>query len=282
MEIKDLSDISYLLPPMTKTTDFDSLDSVTEDSALMLDYMVLAMEYQRSMKREDYAKAADCATQLIELLKQHPVSFEYRGEQFTSLHEQRAHAYVMAKDYNAALSDLEWVQQHASISVGKKAQVTEGIIHLLQGNNSTVLRDQAAKGNLLAMLLANQPENLEPPKTDWMLLTREERIQKLVEGRHYESVIEEIDRMNIQPWDWNNRVQNDKWLALKGVCYALRGNHTQAISNLKDRGFFENFNPELAVVYTMAGEKERAEKALEKQFDPGIQIALIRQWMETI
>lgn len=280
MNVKDLSDISYLLPPMTKTTEFDSFDTVTEDSGLYLDYAVLAMEYARSMKRGDYAKAADCATQMIEMMKQHPDPYQARGYEFTTLHLNRAHAYVMAKDYDAATNDLQWVEQHAPIAEGNKAKVVEGMIHLLQGSNSTVLREQAAKGNLLAMLLANQPENLEPPKTEWMVLPREERIQKLVEGRHYEKAIEEIDKMDIKPWDWNNREKNDKMLALRGVCYALRGNHLQAINDLKDRGFFYEYKKELAVIYAMSGEKERAEKVLDKLYEKDMQSALIRQWME--
>ena len=58
MEIKNFSDISYLLPPITKTTEPDSWDPVSGDSGLQLDFMVLAMEYARSMKRENFAKAA--------------------------------------------------------------------------------------------------------------------------------------------------------------------------------------------------------------------------------
>src|SRR5579862_6232404 len=109
MKINDISDVSYLLPPMTKTTESDSTDT-SADSGLYLDYMVLVMEYARSMKREDYAKAADCATQMIEISKQIQDGYRYfRGDEFSELHMQRAHAYAMSKDYNAAANDLQWI-----------------------------------------------------------------------------------------------------------------------------------------------------------------------------
>jgi tetratricopeptide (TPR) repeat protein len=277
MEIKDFSDISYLLPPITKTTEPDSWES--EDSALELDFMVLAIEYERSMKRENFDKAADCITQLIEMSKQNPRDFPAYRNEFAELHLKRAYAYAMAKDYDAAVNDLQWIEQHAPVSSGNQAEVLEGIVQLLQGKEATLLQKQAAKGNLLAMLLANQPENLEAPKTEWVILPREEQIQKLVEGRHYTLAIEQIDKMDLHTWDWQKRMQNDKWIALRGVCYALKGNHLQAINELKDHGYYASYNKELAVIYAMAGEKERAEKALKKQFEPDMQSGLIRQWM---
>lgn len=277
MEIKEISDISYLLPPMTTETE---LTDSTADSALWLDYMILSMEYTRSMKREDYVKAADQATQMMEFMKAHQVPFDAQGSQYSMLHVQRAHAYVMAQDYDAALNDLQWVENHAPISAGNQVELCEGVIQLLQGKEATLLQKQAAKGNRLAMLLANAPENLEPPKTEWAILPIEERIQKLAEGRHYGLVIEEIEKMDIKSYNrwWNSTGDNDL-LALRGACYALRGNYLQAINSYKDRSYYSEYNKELAVVYSMAGEHERALKALDKQFQPDIQSDLIRQWM---
>lgn len=279
MEIKEISDISYLLPPMTTETEFT--DS-TEDSAFWLDYMILSMEYTRSMKREDYVKAADQATQMMEFIKEH-CAIDSDGSQFSMLHIQRAHAYAMAKDYDAALSDLQWVEHHAPVDTSNQVEVCEGVIQLLQGKDTPLLQKQAAKGNRLALLLANAPENLEPPKTEWLILPIEERIQKLAEGRHYGLVIEEIEKMDINSYNrwWNSTGENDL-LALRGACYALRGNYLQAINSYKNRSYYyPEYNKELAVVYTTAGEKERALKALDKQFQPDIQSDLIRQWMDS-
>lgn len=278
MEIKEISDISYLLPPMTTETEFT--DS-TEDSALWLDYMILSMEYTRSMKREDYVKAADQATQMMEFIKNHPAAIDSDGSQFSMLHLQRAHAYAMAKDYDAAFNDLQWVENHARISSGNHVEVCQGMIQLLQENDPSLLQKQAAKGNRIAMLLANAPENAEPPKTEWLILPIEERIQKLAEGRHYGLVIEEIEKMDINSYNrwWNSTGDNDL-LALRGACYALRGNYLQAIHSYKDRSYYSEYNKELAVVYAMAGEKERALKALDQQFQSDLPSDLIRQWME--
>ncbi len=281
MEIQDCSDISYLLPPITQTTEIDSLNIVEEDSKLYWDYMVQFVEYQRSMKRGDYTKAIESSTQMIETGKQtskNPLQFSVND--FNRLHQKRAHAYIMAKDYDAADNDLQWVEQHASLSEGNEMEVLRGMVQLLQGKDPTLLQKQAGKGNLLAMLVAGMQENTEPPKTEWMLLSREERIQKLIQGRHYEQAIEELDKMDLNSENWT-QIEEGKWSALKGVCYALRGNYLQAIRQLKQNTtpFTEN-HERLAIVYTKAGQKERAEKELGKQFEPDIQSALIRQWME--
>jgi tetratricopeptide (TPR) repeat protein len=279
MEIQNLSDISYLLPSMTQTTECDSLNAAEEDSTLYFDFIVLSAEYQRSMKRGDYTKAIECSTQMLEMGRQNSNPFHISGDDFVTLHEKRAHAYIMAKEYDAAASDLEWIEGHSPLSEGNQAEVLRGMVQLLQGKDPILLQKQAGKGNLLAMLLANLRENTEAPKTEWMLLSREERIQKLVEGRHYEQVIEEIDKMDLNPQNWNQRIENRKWSALKGVCYALRGNYLQAINEFKENNLFTD-HQKLAVVYTKAAQKERAEKELGKRFETDIQSALIHQWME--
>lgn len=278
MEIKEISDISYLLPPMT--TETDSTDS-TEDSDLYMDYIIFSMEYTRAMQKEEYVQAAEFATQLIELAKEHPFRYGSLNDQFIMMRAQRAHAYVMAKDYDAASNDLQWIDQHAPVFAGNQVQVFEGVIQLLQGKEATLLQKQAAKGNRLAMLIANTPENLEPPKTEWLMLPREERIQKLVEGRHYGLVIEEIEKMDIESYMWCNTTSDQDWIALRGACYALRGNFVQAINSFKDQEYSHEYNKELAIVYAMAGQKERALKALDKQRQPDIQSALIQQWIES-
>ena len=203
----------------------------------------------------------------------------FRVDSFISLHEQRAHCYILAKDYDAALPDLDWVSKHGEISKRDEADVIKGLIDILQGREPSGLKRTAHEGDRLSLLLLNQPENTESPKTDWLLLPPKERIQKLIAESHYAAAIEEIDRLDISPprWGWNS---DNELVALRGVCYALRGNYVQAISDYKCRGVFFKQEHELAVIYSMAGEQERALRVLKDADSTDIHATLIRQWIE--
>lgn len=280
MSINEISDISYLLPPMS--TETDSSESTAWDSGLYLDYMILSMEIQRCLKNGDYLDAAEKTTQLIELTKEHPLfayDDSYKVDNFITLRAQRAHCYILAKNYDAALPDLNWITTHGELSRENEVHVLEGLIDILQGREPNGLKGPADRGGRLSLLLLNEPENLESPKTDWLLLPPKERIQKLIEGRHYAAAIEEIDRMDLNSyrWGWNS---DNEFLALRGVCYALRGNYVQAINDYKNCGFFFEQKHELAVIYSMAGEQERALHALKYVDSADIQATLIRQLIE--
>lgn len=277
MEINSLTDIDYLLPPMSETTETDFRWSM---ETIWLDVMALSVEAQRCMKKGEYEKGADAITKMIELVKANPKLREdyFFGPDMTELHGQRAHFYILARNFNAAAADLEWIEHNASLSTEYDAKFVRGWVELFQGKDSKALRECADRGNLMALLLLNDPENENAPKTEWSFLPLDERIQKLLANRHYAQVIEEID---------NGHRYDSEYYAIKGVCYALRGNMLQAIQHL-DRAqdssawYFSDCKNELALVYIMAGQKDRALHVIKKEerFEHNPITELLRMWTE--
>jgi hypothetical protein len=219
------------------------------------------------MKKKQYREAADAATRLIELIEQNPrFAGPWREQQFTELYGQRAVALALNKDYDAALGDLRWIETHAALSTGYEVQTMIGFIEILQGKEGEALKIPAAKGNPLALLLLQAPENKEPPKTEWLLLSPEDQIRKYVERGHYAQAIEALEKYDLVSTYGSYRSDPD-WLALRGVCYALRGNWVQAAKDLTEahERSFRGYPNELALIYAMAGHRDRAIKILDKR-----------------
>ena len=281
MKINPLSDIEFILPTVsTPTTDTDDAWTGPE----YYDMMVLVYDYERCMKKGQFREAADAATQMIDLVKQYPAIFGhiYEWSGAATLYGKRATSLVFAKDYNAALDDLQRISKYAPLSEECELDVAAGLIHLLQGRDGGCLEKSAARSNPLALLLLNAPESQTPPDTVWFFLPDEEKMQKLLQGRHYAEAIQMIDEIDPNSGYWNDSL-DDRWLALRGVCYALRGNLTQAAQDLTraNSHYFSEYRNELALVYAMAGQRDRALKMWKKNPETESMIGeLVRQRIE--
>lgn len=275
----EINEMTHLLPPISTETEPNSDIFRREE---YLDLMAYGIEFQRQMEKENYQGAIDAATRLLDLFKQHPSFLAWKGEDsMAEAHVQRAYAYFMNGDYEAASKDLQWVEAHVNLSGEHQTQKIRGIVEYLAGNGTAALEAAANRGDLMAMLVLNQLENTNPPKTEWLLLSQEDRIQKLIEGKHYAAVIEEINKM---PY---NRLFSEKsdefnWLALRGVCHALRGHYELAVEDLDraDQHWFKHYDLEKALVYAQAGHKEDALKILNKAENPWrdkFPVELVRQ-----
>ncbi|HSX10311.1 MAG TPA: hypothetical protein VLF94_01145 [Chlamydiales bacterium] len=276
MVINSLSDIEYLLPTLNEDTFNDTVWGETQ----FLECQLLASQYQLSLKQGDFHQAAETLTKLIEFTKRTKEHHSFDLYTFYEMHLERARCYVLAKEYDAALDDIAWISAHAPLRVEQQLQSTEALIQLMQGNKDPLaLHAAAAHGDLIALLLLNEPENPSRANPEWALLVPpSERIKQLLAERHYAQALELISPEN------TSYICEGDQLAAAGVCYALQGNWVQALKNLTEANhrFGARYTDELALVYSMAGFKERALKVLDHPAEFNVRGELVRQWIESI
>ncbi len=262
----EINEITHFLPPISTETEETSFGAGREER---LDLMAYAIEFKRQMIKENYPAAIDAATHILDILKEHPELITWKpDESIANIRGQRAFAYFMGGNYEAAGKDLQWIEAHADLSTERQAQKLRGIIEYLAGKGTALLEAAANRGDLMALLVLNQPENTTPPKTEWLNLNQKDKIQKLIEGRHYASLIEEINQMEFPNHRWFSEDSEERnYLALRGVCHALRGHYELAVQDLDsaDRLWFQRHGFEKALVYAQAGQKEDALKILNKE-----------------
>jgi hypothetical protein len=252
---------------------------------LELEHSNLTADLEKNLKNEDFAKATEVLTQLIDLTeKLMKVDSYYNLRDLSQHYMQRAYCSILAGQLEKGLTDLDWVESHWNPEIQRDAKIVEemavlsvpmelikGLANRLHGSEENALgyfQSAANRGDLLALLILNQQENALPPSPEILILPPAQRIERLVIERHYEAALNEISLHSNEFSPYH--ADKYKLIAYKAVCCALRGNTAEAIEELNrlihgiDGVAFSNFNLHLAVIYAHADQKESALKIFDE------------------
>jgi tetratricopeptide (TPR) repeat protein len=257
-------------------TDIDRFFPTTDTSDMSwglntaeLERQALAIEIMKCIRRKDYSKGIEAITQMIDQTRQMMENGQgyFLEDELMEIYQVRAGFYVGAGQLDEAFNDIQWIKSHATMYSGKNIESAIWMIQILQGNTGSELQIAANRGDRLARLLLNEGENTSPIPAAILALAPEQRIQKLFADGYYGQAIEEINRYRNE-WHMNHPWQSfDQWTALRGACYALRGNFFQAMTDYSEVNhyrYYREFENEMAYVCAMAGHPEKGVEILDK------------------